>query len=188
MGRSIQNTTGALLKNYTNHMIYIKNVDAGWGSHLPVLIKLASITNGPILELGLGLFSTVFLYWACYDKKRKLVSADNSRSFFSKFMNFGKDFHTMVLVEGDNWDAMDMDGPWDIVFIDHHPRERRGRDAARVAYSAKYVVLHDTQPDKRNPYGYDEIYPLFKYRFDYTGPAAHTTVLSNVIDLSDFTV
>ena len=48
------------------------------GSHLPVLIKMVLMTDGPILELGTGFFSTPVLHWLCAEKKRKLVSYDSS--------------------------------------------------------------------------------------------------------------
>jgi preprotein translocase subunit YajC len=63
-------------------------IDAGYGSHLPILIKLVEMTDGPILELGSGLFSTLFLHWACFLKKRKLVSYDNDEEFYKSISNF----------------------------------------------------------------------------------------------------
>lgn len=157
-----------------------------WGSHLPVLIKLVSITSGPILELGGGLYSTPFLHWACFPTKRKLVSYDNDPKYFQQIFQYKDDFHEVGLVT--NWDDVNVNYPWDIVFVDH-TTERRGIDAKRVANLAKYVVLHDSDPVKHNEvYGYASVYPLFKYRFDYKETSPNTTILSNFIDLSNFKI
>ena len=157
-----------------------------WGSHLPVLIKLVSITEGPILELGGGLYSTPYLHWACFPSKRKLVSYDSDQKYFQQMSQYKDFFHDVFLVN--DWNVVGIDFPWDIAFIDH-VTERRGIDAARLANLAKYVVIHDSDPIKENiPYGYDKIYPLFKYRFDYKEISPNTTILSNFVDLTDFKI
>ena len=58
------------------------------GSHLPVLIKLFYSTKGPVLELGCGLFSTVFLFWACVASQRRLVTYENNPEFFKWLIDF----------------------------------------------------------------------------------------------------
>ena len=157
-----------------------------WGSHLPVLIKLVGITDGAILELGGGLYSTPYLHWACFPTKRKIVSYDSDPKYFGLMAQYKEVFHEVNLVT--NWDEIDLNYPWDIAFIDH-VTERRGIDAARLANLVKYVVIHDSDPTKVNRiYGYDKIYPLFKYRFDYKETSPNTTVLSNFIDLSNFKI
>src|SRR3954454_11711777 len=37
-------------------------------THFPVLIKLIQMTDGPVLELGSGLFSTPLLHWLCFER------------------------------------------------------------------------------------------------------------------------
>jgi hypothetical protein len=157
-----------------------------WGSHLPVLIKLVGMTTGDILELGAGLYSTPFLHWACLPTKRHLVSYDSNIKYFNLTNQYKDTFHEVELVT--NWDDIKIDRPWEIAFIDH-VSERRGIETGRLANLANYVVIHDSDPVRHNAvYKYDEIYRLFKYRFDYKEVVPNTTILSNFVDLTDFKI
>jgi hypothetical protein len=91
------------------------NAHIGGGSHLPLLMKLLDQTNGPVLELGMGLFSTPFLHWACYEKKRSLVSYENKKDFYDMFVfndkrEIGNDYsyHDVCFVKDNNWDSIDL--------------------------------------------------------------------------------
>ena len=77
---------------------------------------------------------------------------------------------------------------WDIVLIDHSPDKRRGIEAKRLANNAKYIILHDSEPDKDKLYQYSKAYPHFKFRYDYTEAYPNTTVLSNFVDLENFKI
>jgi hypothetical protein len=174
-------------------MSTLKTLDAnchiGGGSHLPILIKLLNITEGPVLELGTGLFSTPFLHWACFDKKRKLVSYENKKKFFdfwiyndARELNNDYSYHQVKFVENNNWDAIDISEHWGIVFIDHNPGPRRREEMKRVANNADYVVIHDTDDKNDWYYKYSEHFPLFKYRWD-SKIYPRTTILSNFFSL-----
>ncbi|MEK7117084.1 MAG: hypothetical protein AAB837_02885 [Patescibacteria group bacterium] len=156
------------------------------GTHLPVLMRLLSITDGPILEVGGGIYSTPFLHWACFSKKRELVTYDNSPKYFSIIKEYEADFHKTILVE--DWDAMPVDRHWNIVFIDHAPAARRKIDIARFANCTDYIVVHDTEMKQSPYYRLREIYPLFKYHWKYKGVNPHTSILSNTINLEDFKI
>lgn len=153
-----------------------------YGSHLPVLMKLVEMTNGPILELGIGLYSTPYLHYACLPTKRKLVSYEAEESWWRQFKDCRTDFHQVNLIE--DWDKLELSGNWDVVFVDHGPDERRKDEALKVKDNAKYVILHDSDPENDYLYQYSEIYPHFKYRYDYAGAKPNTTVLSNFEQLA----
>lgn len=148
-----------------------------YGSHLPLLIKLVSMTDGPILELGGGLYSTPFLHWACFASKRELVTYDSIPKYFNMIEQYNSDFHKVILV--DDWDSVPLERQWSMAFVDHWPLKRRKHDIARLANFAKYIVVHDTEISKKRHYNYEEIYPLFKYIYKYRGVKPHTSVLSN---------
>ena len=151
---------------------------------MPVLINLVNRTEGDILELGSGIFSTPYLHWACYANKRKLVSYDNSPEFINLMQQYANDYHEVVSVT-DYADAK-IEKFWSIAFVDHDPAFRRGIDAGRLANYAQFVVLHDSDPRNDNDYHYPDIYPLYKYRWDFTEVVPHTTILSNFVNLDDF--
>ena len=156
------------------------------GSHLPVLMKLFSMTSGPILELGYGMYSTHYLHWACQPTKRPLVTYEGQTNWKGFAQQFHGENHTVHCV--DNWDTVDLSGPWSFALVDHE--EERRVFEARKLFHAEYVVLHDADGaiDRKRQ---NRILPLraeFKYHCQYTGSRPHTAIFSNVHDLSTFTV
>ena len=157
----------------------IHKFDPSWGSHLVPLIKCLEKTSGPVIELGIGISSTPLLHALCFDQGRHLISYDNNPVFIEMFKKYRTIGHDVVLVK--DWNEI-LTKPYSVVLVDHKPEERRKIDVKKFE-NAEYVILHDSEPDKNDLYHYDEIYPLFKYRFDYTKTQVHTTVLSNLYDL-----
>lgn len=155
------------------------------GSHLPVLMKLLPMTTGPILELGYGVYSTIYLHWACYVTKRRLVTYEDNPDFYRFANQFRNDYHEVHCIK--NWDELDPSEPWGIAFVDHGQEGRRYKDIARLTH-AQYVVAHDAENGSARRYKYHRVYPLFKYKYKYGGASPHTVVLSNTHDLSEFTV
>lgn len=154
-----------------------------WSSHLPVLIKVLGLSKGSVLEFGIGMFSTPVLHWLCLDSDRELVSYENNLEYFNQNKRFITDNHKINFVE--DWDRINIENiHWGVVFIDHNPMERRKIDIKRLANKADYIIIHDSQWKEDCYYHYKEIYPLFKYRYDYTKQKPFTTVLSNFKDLS----
>ena len=134
--------------------------------------------------MGMGLFSTPVMHWLCLDKKRPLVSYDNNPEYFNQNKAFETKEHQINLIS--DWDKAIIESThWGLVFIDHLPDERRKVDIKRVAGNADYIVVHDSEERNESKYRFSEIYPLFKYRFDYRRQKPYTTVLSNYKDLSN---
>lgn len=158
----------------------------GVGSHMAVLAKLLSITEGSVLELGGGFYSTPLLHWLCLPTKRELVTYDSLPQYFNAIKRYESDFHKVILV--DDWDKAEIKRPWEIVFIDHWPAERRIEEVKRLANLAKYVVVHDTENSQSHQYHYEKIYPLFKYHYKYRGVKPHTSILSNFVDIRKFKI
>lgn len=175
------------------HLKY--NAHIGGGSHLPILIEIMAATDGPVLELGMGLFSTPYLHWACYDTRRKLVSYESKESFNNLFVfddprevgNKYEEYHQIIYVPDNKWDEVDLFAEhWSVVLVDHAPGRRRRVEINRLSIHADYILVHDSDdlPKHKEHYRFDEIYPLFKYRYDYDKVFPRTTVLSNFKDLT----
>lgn len=146
-------------------------------------------TSGDVLELGPGVFSTPVLHWLCETRKRNLLTIESDPKwlrFCSKYYN--TPYHKFKLVG--NWDeASDIiNKEWDVVLVDHSPSGRRITEIKQLANLAKYIVVHDSEEWKDYEYHYSKIYPLFKYRYDFRDADHNTVLLSNFIDLKDFTV
>jgi hypothetical protein len=149
-------------------------------THLPILIKLVNMTDGPILELGTGIFSTPYLHFACFEKKRKLVSFEEKSTYFEMAKQYICDYHKICT----NWDDIGNEH-WSVVLVDQYPASRKDT-AKKLANSADYIILHDSDDEYEESYKYSEIYPLFKYRYDFDKLSPRTTVLSNFKDLKQW--
>jgi len=165
------------------------NVSIRYSTHLPVLMEVMRRSNGDVLELGPGVFSTPVLHWMCETKKRNLLTIETDPKWFrfcSKY--FRTDLHKFMRVE--NWDQAKeaINKEWDVAFVDHSPSGRRITEIKQLASLAKYIVVHDSDEWKDYEYHYSKIYPLFKYRFDFKEADHNTVLLSNFIDLTDFKV
>lgn len=152
-------------------------------THNPLLIKMVQMSTGDVCELGSGLFSTPLLHWLC--RGRRLVTYENDLEYYEFAKKFVSKSHRIHLVK--SFDEVDTKRRWGVVLIDHSPEDhsRRGIDAIRLKDCADYIILHDTEPEEETKYGYDKVWPLFKYRHDWTGVKPFTTVISNFKDLSN---
>jgi hypothetical protein len=137
-----------------------------WGTHMPMLIKLIPITMGDILEMGMGWYSTPLLHWISMDQNRKLVSYENDKEYYDIFKDAKNDLHEISYVEA--WEDAHIKKEWGVAFIDFRPKIERRKAVRDLANLAKFIIIHDTDPRSEKFYGYNKIYPLFKYRFDYT--------------------
>ncbi len=151
--------------------------EKSWCSHLPLLIKVMNASEGPVLELGAGLFSTPVLLWMTFDQDRHFETYDNDADWVKQLQKF--DVQHVA-----DWDDIPVDRHWGVVFIDHAPPERRHIDVARFANSADYIVIHDSQRHLDQYFHYKDIYHLFKYKYKYGKVKPHTTVLSNFKELN----
>lgn len=149
-------------------------LDPGWGSHIPVLIEALRQTTGPVLELGTGHSSTILLHMLCAESGRKLVSLDNDPVFIDMFRKFRTPDHEIRLVKWEEENPQNQ--KWGLVLVDEGPAEQRIKSIRKLVDSASMMVLHDTEDPI---YHYEEIYPLFKYRFDYKKFRTYASVVSN---------
>lgn len=158
----------------------IHRADPNWGSHIPMLVKVLPKTIGSVLELGMGISSTPILHALCADQGKVLISLENEKHFVDMFRKYNTVSHDIYLVN--DWDKVPH-SKHGIVLVDHKPDHRRKVEALKFKDS-EFVILHDTEPENDDLYRYSEIYPEFKYRFDYKKFKIHTTVLSNTYDLN----
>jgi hypothetical protein len=160
---------------------------------MPILARVVELTDGPIIELGMGMYSTPLLDLMCAEKKRELISFDNDPEWFDENKKWASDYHMVYFVE--DWDAdknlksILEDYPDDlhpliaVALVDHKPAKRRNHEIKRLAKRCKFVLIHDSEPESNRYFKYTWIYKYFKYRFDYTKTRPHTTVLSNFVDV-----
>ena len=156
-------------------------IDPKYGSHLPVLTRLVDLTDGPVLELGMGLWSTPILDLMCRETGRRLFSYDNDLKWIEENKKWNSTFHRVDFVV--DWESLPiLQTHWSVVLIDHRPAWRRRMEAMKLANSADFILLHDSEPEIERFYRYSSIYPKFKYVYQYTKVRPHTAVLSNFRD------
>jgi hypothetical protein len=152
----------------------------GWSSHNAVLIKVIMRSEGDIIEMGAGPFSTPLLHWLCKDRGLRLRTYENDPFYYNFASQFQSNSHSIRKIE--NWNDLELKGHLGIIFIDHHPMEQRGIDVIRFKDYADYLILHDTE--KPETYGYQDIWKHFKYSYSWKECRPWTSVVSNFKDLS----
>lgn len=148
------------------------------------LMRALKETTGDVCEMGAGFSSTPLLHWLCLG--RNLVTYESDPDYANLARKFRSVTHKSRHVDA-SFDDVDYDRHWGIVFIDHSPRKprTRGMDAARFK-NADIIILHDTEPESLEHYGYHHVFPLYKYRYDWTLCKPHCSAISNIIDVSQW--
>lgn len=164
------------------------------GTHMSFLLTAVAHTNGPILEMGAGDYSTPLLHAVCSRDKRCVLSADTDRSLLFYFLDLQCNRHAFAYVpvyeddwslnpQPDQWDAVGAGIHWSVVLINHRPGERRVKDIERLRPHTEIFVVHDTQEAS---YGYQPLLDSFKYKYVDERYATQTTMVSDVIDVTQF--
>lgn len=164
------------------------------GTHMSTLATAVAHTTGPVLELGMGDWSTPLLHALCSKDKRYLLSTETDKYWISLFEDLETDWHKFEYVpifeksisryyRPEKWDAVGNEMRWSVVFIDHAPAERRLLDITRLRKNTDIFVVHDTEG---RGYGLGPILDSFKYRYVEDRYTIETTVVSDTIDVTQF--
>ena len=171
-----------------------KLISPEYGTHMAPLLTVIANTDGPILEMGCGDYSTPLVHAVCSVSKRFVLTAETDIGWMELFKDLKTDWHQFVYVNigtknknynPEAWNLIGNDHNWSVVFIDHAPKERRVVDIERLRLRTAIFVVHDTNPLKKG-YKYEPLLSTFKYRFNYKRYANQTTIVSDVIDVAAF--
>ena len=159
-------------------------VTSPYDTHRPVLCEAIVRMTGPILELGMGEGSTRALHVVAEASGRRVYSYDHDPGWVARYSGLQSAVHTIAQVS--SWDACPIDlTQWGVAFVDHAPAERRRVDIVRLAQITQVLVVHDTEDHR---YGYDDLLDTFAYRLDHRVHVPWTTLLSNFVDVSLWTI
>lgn len=137
--------------NITDEM----KVATQWGSHLPALLACIVVTEDPVLELGVGHFSTPHLHALCLAQKRSLVSIEQNQEWYEQF----RDYTTMqigyshIVINGSYRDGISNSPTrrWGVAFIDNSPGGKARGDLFEALIGiSDFVVMHDAQKEAEN--------------------------------------
>ena len=150
-----------------------------FATHMPLLLACLRRTNGPVLELGSGWFSTPLV--AAFATDRLVRTIETNPQWYDRisrvctYQPITRHRHQIVFVSDYN-DAPIDDHQWSVVLLDHEPPPRRGVDALRLKDHSQLIIGHDSEhPD----YGYGPAFDQFKYRFTLSSVLPWTTVVSD---------
>lgn len=125
-----------------------------WGSHQCALIECVAKTRGPILELGIGHFSTPLLHHYCKAAERYLLSVEAYVEWYNTFRHYGGPMHGFALAEYDDIVPKLAQQSWSVVLIDNSPGgARRAKDFRLLWPRSEYVVIHDYHHDNEEAIG-----------------------------------
>lgn len=150
-----------------------------WTTHMTMLIKVLQNSEGSVMELGGGPFSTPLLHWLCKMQNRKLVTYESDPQYYRLCRGFQSHLHRVRFIE--DWDTIPLE-KWGVIFIDHHPDKRRVVDLIKFKDHADYLVMHDTEKEEK--YELYKAFPLFKNVFQWNEAKPWTSVFSNLKDLN----
>lgn len=115
-----------------------------WGSFLPALVASVADTTGPVLEIGIGHFSTPILHALCGAMNKDLISVEDSPDWVWMKDKYGSKTHVFHFGSYDYFLPPYKNGNWGVVFIDNSPGGwRRLRDFEMFIDRSEVVVVHD---------------------------------------------
>lgn len=150
----------------------------GYTTYMGVLIRVLITSQGDVVELGAGPFSTPLLHWICKDMNRKLISYEIDSKYYEYARQYRSWLHKIVLVN--DWDEVDSKTHRGVVFIDHNPFNRRAPDTIKFKDNADYIVMHDTDCEQ----DFEVVWPNFKYNYTWKECRPWVSVVSNSSNLS----
>lgn len=166
-------------------------------THCPLLAKCILNTKGPILEIGTGIYSGIFIDFLATN--RKIISTETDINWLNVVKeNCKNDLHQFVWIDCDNDNKKyntQMDSfkkqykdIYSIVFIDHGLISERLSDILRFRDISELIIVHDSSYTENVEhdaitYKYNETIKTFKYKYEYKILWPYTCVMSDLNDL-----
>ena len=160
-----------------------------WGSHQPVLIHLLNtITEGDVMEFGMGINSTSIMHTICEQQGRKLLSIDNNTKWFGQNKKYRTKDHEVLLFDTDKLLRCEYDffnRHFTIIFVDAAPGPLRQFLIKKMKGHADYMIAHDTEEvihpgihKGADVYNYD--FTSFKHVLHFNKMMPATSVISDL--------
>lgn len=145
-------------------------------SHLPAILACVAITDGPVLELGVGHFSTPHLHALCGAMNRALVSVEKDPEWLNLFLKYKTEDHLFC-------DELPGGFSFAVAFIDHSPGgANRALAFADLIGRSEFVVMHDAQKDAENFQAVEPMLSGLNWHL-CTGIFPHTLIASKIREI-----
>jgi len=163
-----------------------------FGSHQPVLIHLLNtITEGDVMEFGMGANSTPVMHDICAKQGRKLLSIDNDIKWFKQSEKYRTEDHEILLFNTDKLLLCEYDffnRHFAIIFVDAAPGPLRQFLIKKMKGHADYMIAHDTEEaihpgihKGHDVYDYD--FSSFKHVLHFEKIMPATSVISDLDEI-----
>lgn len=156
-------------------------------SYKPLLTAVLQLTEGPVLELGSGIWSTPLLAELCGEGRHFLSLETDAGWAFEA----AKKAPTATIVRVPSWEqALTLlsyiEIKWSVAFIDLAPGHERRPVVEALRNRAHVLVVHDTEPDKSYAYKFEPEFwgDHFTHIVHDDRSTAWTTAVSNSMSLS----
>lgn len=156
------------------------NRDIGVGSHIPWLALAIAKTSGPIIECGMGDYSSVLCHVMAKD--RQLTSYETDEHWMRKYAFLASPTHTLKHVT--NWGLeIEALGHIGLGFVDNSPGEERIQVVAALKGKCDVIMAHDTEadiPPSGGNYGWKHLSGLFKHEIVFKLVRPWTTIYTDI--------
>lgn len=164
-----------------------------WSSHQPILVHtLNTITEGDVLEYGMGWNSTPIMHMICGMQGRKLLSVETHPGWFAKFESYKSENHDLLLIdpaELGRWDNGLFKRKYSVAFIDGTEKISRQAFMDALGNNVDYFVVHDTEEwagKFRYPgYSYCWDFSRFKHQHHLQMGGPTSSLLSNLPEINE---
>ena len=147
----------------------------GFTTHLPVLTACVATAKGPVVECGVGHYSTPILRAMCSVRGVPLTSLDECQEWAEAMSESYAGWHSVQHCADIPKALAEMRVVPDIVFVDNGafrivPLWQR-TECLKVANErgVRLMVAHDTQPSHQWKYHFDTAFTWFKHQVHFNG-------------------
>lgn len=118
-----------------------------WGSHQPALVSAVVLatrhSKSPVLEVGMGHFSTPLLHALTGAVGVDLYSVEADKDWASQFLHYAGPHHSILGCEYDELFLKIDPLAFSVAFLDNSPGDHRAELFERLLPMAQYLVVHD---------------------------------------------
>lgn len=182
-----------------------------YSTHQALLVAALAHTDGPIIELGGGWYSTPLISSFSVASARSALTVETGSYVFDLLRGLQTPHHRIVLLGGFDFDqvgkfaaqpgrgipdykrlqadyfdtlpALGL-GRVSVAFVDQAPGFLRAPAIEFFADKADFIITHDTEHTEH--YHFEPLLSSFKYRWDFTVHRPQSVVVSNRRDCSIF--
>jgi len=150
-----------------------------YATHLPVLKACIKVSDGLILELGCGEYSTRYIHHLS-EGIRPILSLESSDEWYEAVKNYADGMHKIKKISG--WDNLQgmlgEDFRCSVALIDQDPQVKRVDAIEFLRDKCQFMVIHDwNSPEIQDGI---ELRKKFRYKWVVNNHNIHTAVLSDI--------